>query len=89
DVSSLINKLREIESTEYYEIDLEIYEFTEEFFEETGMSIYDVARAVYFGNIKGWSDDYIGFNGNGNFETYSETDYQSQIDMYVKDLGLF
>ena len=25
DVSSLINKLREIESTEYYEIDLEIY----------------------------------------------------------------
>ena len=47
DVSSLINKLREIESTGYYEIDLEIYEFTEEFFEETGMSIYDVARAVY------------------------------------------
>ena len=89
DVSSLIDKLREIESTEYYEIDLEIYEFTEEFFEETGMSIYDVARAVYFGNIKGWNDDYIGFNGYGNFETYSETDYQSQIDMYVKDLGLF
>ena len=89
DVSSLINKLREIESTEYYEIDLEIYEFTEEFFEETGMSVYDVARAVYFGKIKSWSDDYIGFNGNGNFETYSETDYQSQIDMFVKDLGLF
>jgi hypothetical protein len=39
--------------------------------------------------LKSWNDDYIGFNGYGNFETYSETDYQSQIDMYVKDLGLF
>ena len=89
DVSSLIDKLREIQSTEYYEIDLEIYEFTEVFFEESGMSAYDVARAVYFGNIKSWNDEYIGFNGYGNFETYSETDYESQIDIYVKDLGLF
>ncbi|WP_412921705.1 hypothetical protein [Lactococcus raffinolactis] len=53
------------------------------------MSVYDVAQAVFFGNIKSWNDDYIGFNGYGNFETYSETDYKSQIDMYVKDLCLF
>ena len=53
------------------------------------MSIYDVVRAVYFGNIKGWNDDYISFNGYGNFETCSETDYQSQLDMYAKDLDLF
>ena len=89
DVSSLIDKLREIESTEYYEIDLEIYEFTEEFFEETGLSAYDVARAVYFGKIKSWNDDYIGFDGYGNFVTYSETEYQDEIETYVKDLGLF
>ena len=89
DVSSLIDKLREIESTEYYEIDLEIYEFTEEFFEETGLSAYDVARAVYFGKIKSWNDDYIGFDGYGNFVTYSETEYQDEIKTYVKDLGIF
>jgi hypothetical protein len=89
DVSSLIDKLREIQSTEYYEIDLEIYEFTEDFFEESGMSAYDVARAVYFGKINSWNDDYIGFNGNGNFVTYSETEYQDEIETYVKDLGLF
>ena len=89
DVSSLIDKLREIESTEYYEIDLEIYEFTEEFFEETGLSAYDIARAVYFGKIKSWNDDYIAFNGYGNFVTYSETEYQDEIKTYVKDLGIF
>lgn len=89
DVSSLIDKLREIQSTEYYEIDLEISEFTEDFFEELGMSVYDVARAVYFGKINSWNDDYIGFNGYGNFVTYSETEYQDEIETYVKDLGLF
>ena len=89
DVSSLISKLREIQATEDYEIDLEVYEFTEEFFEETGMSVYDVARAVFFGNIKSWNAEYIGFNGYGNFVTYSETEYQDEIKTYVKDLGLF
>ena len=89
DVSSLIDKLREIESTEYYEIDLEIYEFTEDYFEEIGLSAYDVARAVYFGKINSWNDDYIGFDGYGNFVTYSETEYEAEIDIYVKDLGLF
>ena len=68
-LTTLINKLREIQSTEYYEIDLEIYEFTEDYFEESGMSVYDVARAVYFGKINSWNDDYIGFNGYGNFVT--------------------
>ncbi|MFR4176681.1 MAG: hypothetical protein ACLUQC_04165 [Lactococcus raffinolactis] len=89
DVSSLIDKLREIVETEYYEIRLEVYDFDDDFFEETGMSKVDIARAVFFGNIKNWLAPYIGYNGSGNFETYSETERQARIDMYVKDLGLF
>lgn len=88
-ISSLINKLREIVETEYYEIRLELYDFDDEFFEETGMSKFEIAKAVFFGNIKNWHEPYIGYNGSGNFETYSEIEREDQMTICLKELGLF
>ncbi|MCJ1978306.1 hypothetical protein [Pseudolactococcus paracarnosus] len=88
-VNTLIEKLREINSTQFYEIDLDVSELTDDFFNQTGMSNAETVHAVYFGNIKSLNNAYIGFDGYGNFKTYSETEYQEEIAMYVKDLGLF
>ncbi|GFH40825.1 hypothetical protein [Pseudolactococcus insecticola] len=89
DVSELIDKLVEIFTTEYYDVDLEIFEFTQDFFDEMGFSAYEVAQMVFFGNIKSWGDEYIGFTGAGNFESYTQSEYEAEALERVKDLGLF
>ena len=38
---------------------------------------YEAARAVYFGNIQSWDDNYIRFNGYNNLETTNEIDYET------------
>lgn len=46
----------------------------------------EVARAVYFGNIQSWTDEYIRFNAYGNLESLNEFDVVEEIDNYVEDI---
>ena len=62
----------------------DVYSFDEEFFELffSESSAIEVARAVYFGNIQSWSDDYIKFNGCGNLESMSAYDVVVDTEKY-------
>ena len=60
--------------------------FEEDFFECYFSNKVEVARAVYFGNIQSWTDDYIRFNAYGNLESLSEFDVIDEINDYVEDI---
>lgn len=64
--------------------DEEIFSFDEEFFETffSETKAIDVARAVFFGNIQSWSDDYIKFNGYANLESMSSYDAVKDTEDY-------
>lgn len=50
----------------------ELYDFDDSFFETYfSNQPIEAARAVHFGNIQSWNDDYIYFNGYGNLESTS------------------
>lgn len=65
----------------------EVYSFDDEFFEIffSGTKAIDVARAVFFGKIQSWSDEYIKFNGYGNLESMSEYDVVQDTESYYLD----
>lgn len=46
----------------------------------------DVARAIYFGNIKNWNDDYFYFNGYGNIESQNQFEYLEDFEKYGYDI---
>lgn len=50
-----------------------LFEFDDDFFDAyfTG-DPQEAARAVFFGNIENWMDEYIRFNGYGNLESVSD-----------------
>lgn len=60
--------------------------FDEDFFNCYFSDKMEVARAVYFGNIQSWNDEYIRFNAYGNLESLSEFDVVEEIDNYVEDI---
>lgn len=89
DVSRLLHLIKEIDTIKDYDIDGEVYEFDEDFFRTIFSDPYEAARAVYFGNIRSWSDAYVRFNGYGNLESVSE-EQAKELEMdAVKDLGIF
>ena len=63
-----------------------IYDFDEEFFENFFSNPTDAARAVFFGNIQSWSDDYIKFDGYGNLESFSDYDVEQEIEDYLEEI---
>ena len=46
----------------------------------------EAARAVYFGNIESWIDEYIRFNGYGNLESLSESQAASFADDFTDEI---
>lgn len=64
--------------------DEEIFSFDEEFFETffSGSSAIEVARAVFFGKIQSWNDEYIKFNAYGNLESMSTYDVIEDTEKY-------
>ena len=63
--------------------DNDIYNFDDEFFKDHfSDDPMRVAQAVFFGKINNWSDQFIMFNGYGNLESISNSDYEieSHID---------
>ena len=71
---------------EYGDSDKMIYSFDEEFFNMAFSNPMDAARAVYFGSIENWSDEYICFNGYGNLESLSEYDVDGEIEYYLDEI---
>jgi hypothetical protein len=59
--------------------DMRVYEFDEEFFDNYTESKMEAARAVFFGDIQNWNDEYIRFNGYGNLESLSEYAYDEEL----------
>ena len=55
------------------------YDTLEDVIEYSGKTGEEIARATFFGNIKSWSDDYFYINAYGNFESCSESEYNSEI----------
>ncbi|GFH40824.1 hypothetical protein [Pseudolactococcus insecticola] len=88
-VGNLMYNLAEIYRVEYFDVDADIYEFSTEFFEDMGLTAMDVATKVASGNIKSWNDPYIGFDDQGNFVTYSETEYKEELLERARDLSFF
>lgn len=60
--------------------------FDEDFFNCFFSDKMEVARAVFFGNIQSWTDEYIRFNAYGNLESLNEFDVVEEIDNYVVDI---
>ena len=48
----------------------------------------DAVRAVYFGKIESWNDEYIKFNGYGNLESLSEYEAEELANDYVDEIYL-
>ena len=60
--------------------------FEEDFFECYFSDKMEVARAVYFGDIQSWTDEYIRFNAYGNLESLNEFDVANEIDDYAEEI---
>lgn len=63
-----------------------LYYFDEEFFKMFFPDPVEAARAVYFGNIECWSDEYIRFNGYGNLESLSESQAANFADDFTDEI---
>ena len=46
----------------------------------------DAAKAVYFGKVRRWNDDYFYFDGYGNIASQSEYDYYKDFEEYGYDI---
>lgn len=66
--------------------DDEIFEFTDDFFDEMFSKPSDAVRAMHFGNIKSWNDEYIRFNGYGNLESHTETEVEEMMERDLRDI---
>ena len=66
--------------------DEELFIFDEEFLTSRFSSAIDAARAVYFGKIESWNDEYIKFNGYGNLESLCEYQAAELADDYADNI---
>ena len=58
----------------------------EEFFDTFFSSPIDAVRAVFFGKINSWLDEYIRFNGYGNLVSLSEYEAVEYVDEYAEEI---
>lgn len=64
----------------------DVYPFDDDFFDMVFESHQDAARAVFFGDIKNWLDDYIYLNAYGNCESMNEYEYRKMINNYADEI---
>lgn len=53
-------------------------EFNQENFKARFSDPYEAARAVFFGKVRSWNDNYFRLDGYDNIETTPELDYRSE-----------
>lgn len=58
----------------------QIFSSVEELIEMYDIKPVEVARMVYFGDIKNWRDDYFRLNGYKNIESLTEHELNRQIE---------
>ena len=63
-----------------------VYDFDEEFFEMAFSNKLDVARAVYFGRIGSWSDEFIRFDDDGNLESLCTQELEEEKNENMEDI---
>lgn len=71
---------------EHGDSDDRIYTFDEDFFDMAFSNPMEAARAVYFGSIESWCDEYIRFNAYGNLESLSAYSAEGEIEYYLEDI---
>ena len=64
----------------------DIYEFTEDIVNEFFGSPYDAMRAMHFGEVKSWNDEYFRFNGYGNFVSLCQTEAEEMINDSLREI---
>ena len=64
-----------------------VYNFDEEFFEMFfNGNVIDAVRAVHFGNISNWNDEYIYFNAYGNLVSMSRYEREKMLEDNKKEI---
>lgn len=56
-------------------------DFFDTYFDDPG----EAARAVFFGDIKNWNDDYIRFNAYRNLESTNTIDYETYDEEIIEN----
>lgn len=64
----------------------EVYPFDDDFFDMVFESHQEAARAVFFGDIKNWLDDYIYLNGYGNCESMNTYQFHDMLKEYADEI---
>lgn len=80
-LEDIYNKL----DSEYQENIIDWVPFDDEFFNTYFDDPYEAARAVFFGDIKNWNDDYIHFNAYRNLESTNTIDYETYDEEIIKN----
>lgn len=80
-LEDIYNKL----DSEYQENIIDWVPFDDEFFNTYFDDPYEAARAVFFGDIKNWNDDYIRFNAYRNLESTNTIDYETYDEEIIKN----
>lgn len=69
-----------------YRPDDQLFDFDEDFLNTYFIDPASCARALFFGDVKNWCDEYIRFNGYGNLESLSKYEVDDYINNYVDDI---
>lgn len=63
-----------------------VYEFTEDAINEIYPNAYDGMRALFFGDIRSWNDDYIYLNGYANLESMTADELEENIELSAQEI---
>lgn len=65
---------------------IDIFYSIEEMVESTEMDKVEVARALFFGDVRNWNDDIFYIAEDGNFYSCSEREHEKNILEYETDI---
>lgn len=71
---------------EHGDPDNQLFDFDEDFFNTFFHSPIEAARAIFFGDVQNWMDEYVRFDGYGNLESLTEHTAESVIDDAIEDI---
>lgn len=71
--------------SEYQENIIDWVPFDDDFFDTYFDDPYEAARAVFFGDINNWNDDYIRFNAYRNLESTNTIDYETYDEEIIEN----